>query len=77
MHQLIDEQPKKERAGNAWGVDSALYEELSFDFIRDIAPVASIGGAAIVMVSNAAALPAASRASWANHCQSGSAAVRC
>ena len=29
-----------------------LYEKLSFDFIRDIAPVASIGDAPTVMVTN-------------------------
>jgi tripartite-type tricarboxylate transporter receptor subunit TctC len=33
-------------------INATLYEKLSFDFIRDIAPVASIGGAALVMVTN-------------------------
>src|SRR5262249_44573996 len=33
-------------------VSATLYEKLSFDFIRDIAPVASIAGAALVMVTN-------------------------
>src|SRR5262245_22269962 len=32
--------------------NAALYEKLNFDFIRDIAPIAAIGGAALVMVIN-------------------------
>src|SRR5262245_29055370 len=36
--------------GNA--TNAALYEKLNFDFIRDIAPIAAIGGAALVMVIN-------------------------
>jgi tripartite-type tricarboxylate transporter receptor subunit TctC len=39
-------------ASGANAVNATLYEKLSFDFIRDIAPVASIGGAALVMVTN-------------------------
>jgi tripartite-type tricarboxylate transporter receptor subunit TctC len=39
-------------ANGANAVSATLYEKLSFDFIRDIAPVASIGGAALVMVTN-------------------------
>jgi tripartite-type tricarboxylate transporter receptor subunit TctC len=39
-------------ASGANAVSATLYEKLSFDFIRDIAPVASIAGAAIVMVTN-------------------------
>jgi tripartite-type tricarboxylate transporter receptor subunit TctC len=39
-------------ASGANAVSATLYEKLSFDFIRDIAPVASIGDAAIVMVTN-------------------------
>jgi tripartite-type tricarboxylate transporter receptor subunit TctC len=39
-------------ANGANAISVTLYEKLSFDFIRDIAPVASIGGAAIVMVTN-------------------------
>jgi tripartite-type tricarboxylate transporter receptor subunit TctC len=38
-------------ANGANAISVTLYEKLSFDFIRDIAPVASIGGA-IVMVTN-------------------------
>src|SRR5262245_33585493 len=30
--------------------NAALYEKLNFDFIRDIAPVAALGGVALVMV---------------------------
>jgi tripartite-type tricarboxylate transporter receptor subunit TctC len=32
--------------------NAALYERLDFDFIRDIAPVAALGGVALVMVIN-------------------------
>ena len=32
--------------------NAALYERLNFDFIRDIAPVAALGGVALVMVIN-------------------------
>jgi tripartite-type tricarboxylate transporter receptor subunit TctC len=39
-------------ANGANAISATLYEKLSFDFIRDIAPVASIGGAALVMVTN-------------------------
>src|SRR5262245_14479889 len=39
-------------ASGANALSATLYEKLSFDFIRDIAPVASIGDAAIVMVTN-------------------------
>jgi tripartite-type tricarboxylate transporter receptor subunit TctC len=39
-------------ANGANAISATIYEKLSFDFIRDIAPVASIGGAAIVMVTN-------------------------
>ena len=39
-------------ANGANAVSATLYEKLSFDFIRDIAPVASIGSAALVMVTN-------------------------
>src|SRR5262245_30209723 len=39
-------------ANGANAVSATLYEKLSFDFIRDIAPVASIAGAALVMVTN-------------------------
>jgi tripartite-type tricarboxylate transporter receptor subunit TctC len=39
-------------ANGASAVSATLYEKLSFDFIRDIAPVASIGGALYVMVIN-------------------------
>src|SRR5215831_17347491 len=35
-------------ANGANAVSATLYEKLSFDFIRDIAPVASIAGAALV-----------------------------
>jgi tripartite-type tricarboxylate transporter receptor subunit TctC len=33
-------------------VSATLYEKLSFDFIRDVVPVASIGGAPLVLVTN-------------------------
>jgi tripartite-type tricarboxylate transporter receptor subunit TctC len=33
-------------------INAALYQKLNFDFIRDIAPVASIGGGPYVMVVN-------------------------
>ena len=39
-------------ANGANAVSATLYEKLSFDFIRDIAPVASIGSAALVLVTN-------------------------
>src|SRR5262245_29031708 len=39
-------------ANGANAISATLYEKLSFDFIRDIAPVASIAGAALVMVTN-------------------------
>src|SRR5262245_54855181 len=39
-------------ASGANALSATLYDKLSFDFIRDIAPVASIGDAAIVMVTN-------------------------
>jgi len=39
-------------ANGANAVSTVLYEKLSFDFIRDIAPVASIAGAALAMVTN-------------------------
>ena len=39
-------------ATGANGTNAALYEKLNFDFIRDIAPIAAIGGAALVMVIN-------------------------
>ena len=39
-------------ANGANAVSATLYEKLSFDFIRDIAPVASIAGAPLVMVTN-------------------------
>jgi tripartite-type tricarboxylate transporter receptor subunit TctC len=39
-------------ANGANAISAALYEKLSFDFIRDIAPVASIGSAALVLVTN-------------------------
>ena len=39
-------------ANGANAVSATLYEKLSFDFIRDIAPIASIAGAALVMVTN-------------------------
>src|SRR5262249_10848526 len=39
-------------ANGANAVSATLYEKLNFDFIRDIAPVASIAGAALVMVTN-------------------------
>jgi tripartite-type tricarboxylate transporter receptor subunit TctC len=39
-------------ATGANATNAALYEKLNFDFIRDIAPVAALGGAALVMVIN-------------------------
>jgi tripartite-type tricarboxylate transporter receptor subunit TctC len=39
-------------ATGANGTNAALYEKLNFDFIRDIAPVAALGGVALVMVIN-------------------------
>ena len=39
-------------ANGANAISATIYEKLSFDFVRDIAPVASIGGAPIVMVTN-------------------------
>src|SRR5262245_15898940 len=39
-------------ANGANAISATLYEKLSFDFIRDIAPVASIGIAALVLVTN-------------------------
>ena len=39
-------------ANGANAVSATLYEKLSFDFTRDIAPVASIAGAALVVVTN-------------------------
>ena len=39
-------------ANNANAVNAALYPNLNFNFIRDIAPVALIGGAEYVMVVN-------------------------
>jgi tripartite-type tricarboxylate transporter receptor subunit TctC len=39
-------------ANGANAISATLYEKLSFDFIRDIAPVASIGSAALVLVTN-------------------------
>src|SRR5262249_29111485 len=39
-------------ADGANAVSAAPYPKLSFDFIRDIAPVDSIAGAALVMVTN-------------------------
>jgi tripartite-type tricarboxylate transporter receptor subunit TctC len=39
-------------ATGANATNAALYEKLNFDFIRDIAPIAAIGGAALVMVIN-------------------------
>jgi tripartite-type tricarboxylate transporter receptor subunit TctC len=39
-------------AGSFNAVNAALYDKLNFNFIRDIAPVASIGGAPYVMVIN-------------------------
>jgi tripartite-type tricarboxylate transporter receptor subunit TctC len=39
-------------ANGANAISVTLYEKLSFDFIRDIAPVASISSAAIVMVTH-------------------------
>jgi tripartite-type tricarboxylate transporter receptor subunit TctC len=39
-------------ATGANATNAALYEKLNFDFIRDIAPIAAIGGAGLVMVIN-------------------------
>jgi len=39
-------------ANGANAISATLYDKLSFDFIRDISPVASIAGAALVMVTN-------------------------
>jgi tripartite-type tricarboxylate transporter receptor subunit TctC len=39
-------------ANGANAISATLYERLGFDFIRDIAPVASIGSAALVLVTN-------------------------
>jgi tripartite-type tricarboxylate transporter receptor subunit TctC len=39
-------------ATGANATNAALYERLNFDFIRDIAPVAALGGVALVMVIN-------------------------
>ena len=39
-------------ANGANAISATLYEKLSFDFMRDIAPVASIGSAALVLVTN-------------------------
>jgi len=39
-------------ANGANAISATLYEKLNFDFIRDIAPVAGIAGAALVMVTN-------------------------
>jgi tripartite-type tricarboxylate transporter receptor subunit TctC len=39
-------------ATGANATNAALYERLNFDFIRDIAPVAALGGAPLVMVIN-------------------------
>src|SRR5215831_10377934 len=39
-------------SNGANAISATLYEKLSFDFIRDIAPVASIGDAPTVMVTN-------------------------
>src|SRR5215471_10081342 len=39
-------------ATGANATNAALYEKLNFDFIRDIAPVAALGGVALVMVIN-------------------------
>jgi tripartite-type tricarboxylate transporter receptor subunit TctC len=38
--------------GLSHAINAALYQKLNFDFIRDIAPVASIGGGPYVMVVN-------------------------
>src|SRR5262245_53466088 len=38
-------------ANGANAISATLYDKLSFDFIRDISPVASIAGAALVMVA--------------------------
>ena len=39
-------------AGLSSAINATLYKKLTFDFIRDIAPVASIGGGPYVMVVN-------------------------
>jgi tripartite-type tricarboxylate transporter receptor subunit TctC len=39
-------------ATGANATNAALYERLNFDFIRDIAPVAALGGVALIMVIN-------------------------
>src|SRR5215475_12256495 len=39
-------------ANGANAISATLYEKLSFDFIRDIAPVASIGAAPLVLVTH-------------------------
>src|SRR5262249_32991955 len=39
-------------ATGANATNAALYEKLNFDFIRDIAPVAALGGVSLVMVIN-------------------------
>jgi tripartite-type tricarboxylate transporter receptor subunit TctC len=39
-------------AGLSSAINATLYKQLNFDFIRDIAPVASIGGGPYVMVVN-------------------------
>ena len=39
-------------ATGANATNAALYEKLNFDFIRDIAPVAALGGTGLVMVIN-------------------------
>ena len=39
-------------AGLSSAINATLYKKLNFDFIRDIAPVASIGGGPYVMVVN-------------------------
>src|SRR5262249_53531067 len=38
--------------GRANAINATLYQKLNFDFIRDVAPVASIGGGPYVMVVN-------------------------
>src|ERR1700738_1996775 len=39
-------------AGLSSAINATLYKQLNFDFIRDIAPVASIGGGPYIMVVN-------------------------
>jgi tripartite-type tricarboxylate transporter receptor subunit TctC len=39
-------------ANGANAISAALYDKLSFDFMRDITPVASIGSAALVLITN-------------------------